>query len=475
MVGGDVVVRTIAVLGMLTCVVGTVAARVPPPVPCPGTRFVSDVSLSGGAAPFDVVVVGADGTVRIDGWCAPILAKLSRSRAGTTVRGTWDTCGTTERVRLRLRLDAPACTAGTKGKVRARGRRGVTFTAAPTRCGDGHVDTGAGESCEQDADCSGQACGGCVCGGTTTTTLPGGLFEAANPWNEDVSTAPVSSESSSIIGALAAAGGWGNGNVLQIDFSIHLLHATPTTPFSTFVESAGYYSPDCDDAFPFPLPSGGAIEGQSGYTCNVGNDDCHLLVVDEAQKRLYEMYHATVVNGTLRGQCGIVWDLTKSYPANLRGDQCTSADAAGFPISAMLFTADEVAAGEITHAIRFILPNERMRAGAYVHPATHAGGPSGGPDLPPYGVRFRLRADFPLASLPSDGARVVARAMQKYGMFLSDGGNIALTAASDAYTTHTWDEVGIDSHSLFGIAVTDMDVVELGPTVPLTYDCVRNP
>jgi serine/threonine-protein kinase len=90
-------------------------------------------------------------------------------------------------------------------------------------------------------------------------------------------------------------------------------------------------------------------------------------------------------------------------------------------------------------------------------------------------VRFRLRADYPLATLPTEGARVVARALQKYGMFLSDGGNIALTAASDTYTTHTWSEVGIDSHSMYGIQVTDFEVVELGPTIPLTYDCVRNP
>ena len=116
-----------------------------------------------------------------------------------------------------------------------------------------------------------------------------------------------------------------------------------------------------------------------------------------------------------------------------------------------------------------------MRAGVYVHPASHAGAPSGGASLPPYGVRLRLRADFPLATLPSEGARGVARAMQQYGMLLADGGNIALTAASDAEAAHTWAEVGIDSHALFGIAVTDMEVVDLGPAIPLTYDCVRAP
>jgi hypothetical protein len=315
-------------------------------------------------------------------------------------------------------------------------------------------------------------------GGTTTTTLGGGgggLFEAPNPWNQDVSGLLPSSQSGTIISALAAAGGWGNGNNFQIDFGLHVLQRIASTPFVTFQKSAGYYSPDCDEPFPFPRPVGGAIEAQSGYTCPVGSEDCHLLVVDPIAKRLYEMYNATSSNGTLVALCALSWDLTRSYPDGLRGDQCTSADAAGFPIAAMLFTADEVYDGEIDHAIRFILPNSRMRAGVYVHPASHAGGPSGGSNLPPYGVRFRLRADYPLETLPSEGARVVARAMQKYGMFLSDGGNIALTAASDTYTTHTWNEVGIDSHSMYGIKVTDFDVVDLGPTIPLTYDCVRNP
>ncbi len=141
----------------------------------------------------------------------------------------------------------------------------------------------------------------------------------------------------------------------------------------------------------------------------------------------------------------------------------------------MLFSADEVANGSIDHAIRFILPNSRMRSGVYVRPAVHAGGPSGGSALPPYGVRFRLRGDFPLASLPSEGARVVARALQRYGMILADGGNIALTAQSDRFTAHKWSEVGVDTRALQAIQVSDMEVVGMGTPIPLTYDCVRTP
>lgn len=299
-----------------------------------------------------------------------------------------------------------------------------------------------------------------------------GLFEAPNPWNRVVDTLPVSAESAQIIAALENAGGWGTGS-FRIDFSIHLLDADAATPRATFGELPDYYHPDCDDPFPFPVPVGGAIEGHDDYTCNPYSEDCHLLVVDRDAKLLYELYGADMTGGDLIGRCAVIWDLTKAYPDELRGEQCTSADAAGLPIAGLLFTADEVAAGEIPHAIRFILPNERMRAGVYVHPATHAGAPSGNSSLPPYGVRFRLRADYPIDSIADVNARVIARALQKYGMILSDGGNIALTGASDRYAMHTWPELGIDSHSLDDIQVGDFEVLEFETPIPITYDCQR--
>lgn len=226
------------------------------------------------------------------------------------------------------------------------------------------------------------------------------------------------------------------------------------------------------------MPPGGAIEGEQGYECT-SDGDCHLLVVHQPTKTLYEMWRANITGpntADFQGGCAVTWDLTKTYPDNLRGEGCTSADAGGFPISAMIFSADEIAAGEIGHAIRFILPNARIRDNVYVHPGTHSTGPtSGGPDAPPYGVRFRLKKDFDLGQLPSDGARVIGAALQKYGMFLADAGNIALTAQSDRFTTHKWDEVGVTAQSLLGIQVTDMEVVDMGPPIDWSGDCVLNP
>lgn len=315
---------------------------------------------------------------------------------------------------------------------------------------------------------------GCGGGGAKDQPPIGGggrLFTGDVPWNRSVEAAPLAAGSVSMLAALQAAGGFGLGQ-LRVDFSIAVLAADAATPLAPFVAKAGYFTPDCDALATFPLPPGGALEGEAGYTC-AGGGDCHLLVVDRSRGKLWEAWDADARDGAVSATCAVTWDLARAYPAELRGEQCTSADAAGLPVAALLFDADEVAAGAIDHAIRFILPNARMAAGRYVRPATHAGAPSGAADLPPYGSRLRLRADYPLASLPNEAARVVARALQRYGMILADGGTIALTAAADRYTTAKWAALGFDTRSLAALQVSDFQVVEAGPAIPLTFDCVR--
>jgi len=144
----------------------------------------------------------------------------------------------------------------------------------------------------------------------------------------------------------------------------------------------------------------------------------------------------------------------------------------------MLATSDEVAAGRVGHALRFILPNERIRDGIYVPPGTHSTGPTaGGPETPPYGVRFRLKAGFDTSGL-SAGAKVLAQSLKTYGMFLADGGNIALTIASDRFSTAKWSALGItNNRSLASIAVGDFEVVDYGTEVnwKADTDCIRTP
>lgn len=303
---------------------------------------------------------------------------------------------------------------------------------------------------------------------------PPAYFPPGSIWTQDVSHANLDPQSDTIIAWLADAGGWGHNNKVQVDFSVRVLQANATTPQVPFRKGAGFYSPDSDIISTIPLPAGGGIEGQSGYQCSLDQSDCHLIVVDRSHGKLYEAYQANYAENALSAVFVAAWDLNRVYPPSGRGDQCTSADAAGLPIAPLLFNADELAAGSINHAIRFILPNPRIRAHVFVHPATHAGAPRGPVSAPPMGARFRLKASFDMEKL-TPAAQVVARAMQKYGMFLSDGGNIALTAQNDADTKAKYADMDFGPRDLSDLKVTDFEVVDMGTPIRLTNDCVRNP
>ena len=302
---------------------------------------------------------------------------------------------------------------------------------------------------------------------------PSAYFPAGAIWTKDISHAPLDPQSSTIIAWLADAGGWGFGK-MNVDFSIRVLQANANTPFVPFRKGSGFYTGDSDMVSTFPLPAGGGIEGAPGYQCNTEQGDCHLIVADRGHGKLYEAYQANYADGALSATGLVVWDLNRIYPPSGRGDQCSSTDAAGFPIAPLLFNADELAAGSINHAIRFILPNPRIRAHVFVHPATHAGAPLGPVTAPPMGAHFRLKASFDLSKL-TPAAQVVARAMQKYGLFLSDGGNMTLTAENDRDTTAKYTDMDFGPHDLQALKVTDFEVLELGTPIRRDSDCVRNP
>jgi len=303
-------------------------------------------------------------------------------------------------------------------------------------------------------------------------TPPAPYFPPGAVWTQDISHAPLNPQSSAIIDWLANAGGWGRGR-MQVDFAFRVMQASANTPKVHFRKTSDWISPDSDYISEIPLPPGGGIEDQPGYQCNTDDADCHLIVVDRSAGKLYEAWHANYVKDAMTADFLAIWDLNRVYPLSGRGEQCTSADAGGLPIAPLLFNADELATGSINHAIRFILPNPRMRAHVYVHPATHAGAPKGPELAPPMGARLRLKASYDLSRL-TPPAQVVARALQKYGMILADGGNVTLTAQSDADTQAKYADLDFGPHDLQDLKVTDFEVVDGGPIIRATDDCVRN-
>ena len=323
-------------------------------------------------------------------------------------------------------------------------------------------------------------------------------FPPGSAWHADIRSAPLHAQSTSMINTLAGLGGWGNNNRMQIDFSIHVHHAAPdNAPMRSIVphlDSGEYWTPDCE-ALPtsMPVPADAAFEGQSGLSCDNTSADCHLIV--RKGNLLYELYSGNLNGNVLDARCLAVWNLAAQYPPEGRGDHCTSADAAGFPIAPLLVNADEIAArqgiadSDLGHAIRFILPNAYMARDAslggtggrlYVRPASHAGSPSGPVGSVPYGVRMRLKAGFNMTGYTA-AARVILRTMQRYGIVLADGGNIALNFESDRLTTAKWSGLDIDSQVFITrvdgstpLLVTHFEVIDTGPRIAETWDCVRS-
>jgi hypothetical protein len=239
------------------------------------------------------------------------------------------------------------------------------------------------------------------------------VFPANNPWNQRVDRLPVAKNSAAIIASIGLddpvhpdfGAGLYDGEPIGIPYAV-VSSSTPKVPvsFQYFSES---------DKGPYPLPRGVPIEGGYGST-----GDRHVIVVDRDTCTDYELFAAYPHDGGRRWTAGsgAIFNLRSNH---LRPAGWTSADAAGLPILPGLARYDEVAAGSIDHALRFTAPCTAPR---YVYPARHEASTCHGANLPPMGLRARLKASVNISGLPYQ-ARVVAEALKRYGMILADNGS----------------------------------------------------
>ena len=124
--------------------------------------------------------------------------------------------------------------------------------------------------------------------------------------------------------------------------------------------------------------------------------DRHVLAVDAARCKLYELYRAFARKRPKphwNADSGVIWDLRS---AALRTDGFTSADAAGLPIFPGLVRFDEAASGHIDHAIRVTVDSTQD---AYLHPASHCAGDTASASAPPMGLRLRLGAGYDISGI----------------------------------------------------------------------------
>jgi hypothetical protein len=237
------------------------------------------------------------------------------------------------------------------------------------------------------------------------------VFPSNNAWNTPVDTMPRHENSDAYVATIGATTG------VHPDFGTVYQGAPIGIPFVT-VSGAQARVPvtfdyaDESDPGPYPIPPGAPIEGGEAST-----GDRHVLAIDRDNCVLYEMFDAHPNgDGSWHAGSGAVFSLNSNA---VRPKGWTSADAAGLPIFPGLARYDEVAAGEIAHALRFTAPQTRS---AYVWPARHFASDLTGTQYPPMGLRMRLKAGFDLSGF-SPPVQVILRALKKYGMILADNGS----------------------------------------------------
>ncbi len=240
------------------------------------------------------------------------------------------------------------------------------------------------------------------------------VFPADNIWNVPVDSLPLDPSSAAYIETIGAEIG------LHPDFGSGVWPPGSESPIGIpWVDVPGDQEPvpmvflyeDESDPGPYPFPPDAPIEGGPD-----SDGDRHVLVLDRDACVLYEVYRAFPGDASWFCDSGAIFDLSSHA---LRPETWTSADAAGLPILPGLVRHEEVAAGEIRHALRFTVPETRR---AYVWPARHFASDLTGPEYPPMGQRFRLRQDFDLAGF-SPPVQVILEALKRYGMMLADNGS----------------------------------------------------
>jgi hypothetical protein len=268
------------------------------------------------------------------------------------------------------------------------------------------------------------------------------IFPADNPLNRDISHAPVDPISASYVASIGLSGhlhpDFGTNPSYGIPYAV-VGSRQPKVPIS-FTEFGQESEPG-----PYPIPPNAPVEGAGEA------GDRHVLVLQRGACRLYELYSAARRGAEWEAGSGAVFNLRRNAP---RPEGWTSADAAGLPIMPLLVRYPELSAGRIDHALRMTVARTQR---GYIHPATHFASSSSDPNLPPMGLRLRLKASFSLAGFHGESL-IVLRALKRYGLIVADNGSSwYITGAPDP----RWNDE--DLEQIKRVPGSAFEAVESGP------------
>ncbi len=270
------------------------------------------------------------------------------------------------------------------------------------------------------------------------------ILPEEDPLNQEIANAPVNPNSANYVASISLTAHLHPDFGTEPSYGIPYTVVGPEQPEVTikFTKYGSESNPG-----PYPIPPNAPIEGGGKH----GHGDKHVLVVQEGTCKLYEMWDARKTKKGWDAGSGAVWNL-RNY--ELRPEGWTSADAAGLPIFPLLARYPEVATGQIDHALRVTVPETQE---GYIHPATHFASRSTNPNLPPMGLRLRLKASYSLAGFTGESL-VILEALKRYGLIVADNGSPWFITGAPS---PGWNDENLEQ--LKRVPGSEFEAVESGP------------
>jgi hypothetical protein len=241
---------------------------------------------------------------------------------------------------------------------------------------------------------------------------------------------------------------------------------------TSFAGKFDTWDPDLDNRTEAPVPINSIVWGEQ-------EKDGHLCIIDPFKMLAWEMswFRGIQSDDTILCSTFNIWDLMGSGAGDPdEGTRWTARGGrgSGFPEIAGLIRPEELAAGEIRHALAFIF--SKNRSSEMVNPpAARTDGRYSGSQYPAEGMLFQLDpaltdSDFNGWGLTRE-AKIVARALQAYGMYDSDNGGAMviqpqLLDRDKARHRAKWDSLFPGFYSTVdNIPSSAFRVINTGPTV----------
>ena len=270
------------------------------------------------------------------------------------------------------------------------------------------------------------------------------ILPAEDPLNQEIANAPVNPNSANYVASIGLSAH------LHPDFGTNPSYGIPYTVVGEDQPKVPIkfkpYAAESDPG-PYPVSANAPIEGGG----KKGHGDKHVLVVQEGTCMDYELYKAKRKGEGWVAASGAVFNLRSEA---LRPEGWTSADAAGLPIFPLLARYPEVSSGQIDHALRVTVPSTQN---GYIHPATHYASSNSNSNLPPMGLRLRLKASYSLAGFSGESL-VILEALKRYGLIVADNGSPwFITGAPNP----AWNDENLEE--IKRVPGSEFEAVESGP------------